>query len=304
MKKKIVVWALVLILPAALLAGCGAAKESSAEVNGTYAAMPQQAMAESMEYEYAADTVSFSAGVPAPEIQSTDAKIIYRAELDMETIAFDDTAAAIAGLTDDCGGYFEQSRVSGGSGYRSACYTVRIPAENYRDFLTQAGELGHLLSVYEYTEDVTEAYYDTDGRLATQQAKLSRLQELLTQAEDMEDIITIESAIAETEEQIDRLSGTLRHYDTLVDYATVTLWLDEVYRLSNVEEPVQGFPSRLSAAFGAGWQGFLDGMESLAIALAYGWLWLVLIAVILVICLPICRKARKRRKEKTSEPSE
>ena len=52
----------------------------------------------------------------------------------------------------------------------------------------------------------------------------------------MEDIITIESAISETEYEIERLSGTKRHYDALVDYATVTLELREVYRLSGTED--------------------------------------------------------------------
>ena len=58
------------------------------------------------------------------------------------------------------------------------------------------------------------------------------------------DIITLESAIAETELQIERLTGTLRKYDALVDYATVNLQLQEVYRLANTEEPVKGFGSR------------------------------------------------------------
>ena len=57
----------------------------------------------------------------------------------------------------------------------------------------------------------------------------------------MEDIITIESAISETEYQIESLSGTLRHYDALVDYATIHISLQEVYRLSNVEEPAESF---------------------------------------------------------------
>ena len=57
----------------------------------------------------------------------------------------------------------------------------------------------------------------------------------------MEDIITIESAISETEYEIERLSGTMRHYDALVDYATVTLELSEVYRLSGTEDAPKSF---------------------------------------------------------------
>ena len=83
----------------------------------------------------------------------------------------------------------------------------------------------------------------------TQQTKLERLQNLLAQAENMEDIITIESAISDTELEIERLTGTLRQYDSLVDYSTVYITLQEVYQLSDVEEPATSFGSRISAAF-------------------------------------------------------
>ncbi len=76
-------------------------------------------------------------------------------------------------------------------------------------------------------ENITEEYYDTDSRLKTAQIKLERLQELLSKADNMADIITIESAISDTEYEIESLSGTLRHYDALVDYATVSLTLSE-----------------------------------------------------------------------------
>ena len=61
-------------------------------------------------------------------------------------------------------------------------------------------------------ENISERYYDTQSRLETAQIKLERLQELLKKAESMEDIITIESAISETEYEIEDLSGTMRHY--------------------------------------------------------------------------------------------
>ena len=145
-------------------------------------------------------------------------------------------------------------------------------------------------------EDVSEAYYDTAGRLKTQQVKLERLQALLEQAENMEDIITIESAISETEQQIDDLSGTLQHYDAKVDYATVYVSLREVARLSNVEEPATGFGAQLAAAFSSGWKHFVSGVQDLAVALAYGWMW-VLAAVVLVVLA-----VRKLKKKKPALP--
>ena len=132
---------------------------------------------------------------------------------------------------------------------------MRIPADQFQPFLDQVGTLCHVTYQEQTSENVSEAYYDAESRLATQRTKLERLQNLLAQAENMEDIITIESAISDTELEIERLTGTLRQYDALVDYATVYLSLQEVYQLSNVEEPATSFASRMGAAFASGWRG-------------------------------------------------
>lgn len=227
--------------------------------------------------------------------------------MSLETQAFDEAAAGLAALVEQSGGWFQESSVGDyGSGYRHGSYTVRVPAEKFQAFLTQVGELCHVTWQSSSCEDVSEYYYDTAGRLKTQQTKLERLQALLARAEAMEDIITIESAISETELQIDSLSGELRRYDSLVDYSTVYLDLEEVYRLSDTEAPASGFGARLGTALGSGWKGFISGMQGLLIALAYGWVWLVLLAAVIAAALCCVRRRRKRRAEtdriKKTEP--
>ena len=121
-----------------------------------------------------------------------------------------------------------------------------------------------------------------------------RLQKLLSQAENMEDIITIESAISETEWNIEDLSGTLRHYDALVDFATINVHVSEVYKYSDTEELPENFGDRLSSAMSRGWHSFVNGMEDFAVALAYSWMWLILWAVIIAAAVVILRKIRRR----------
>lgn len=116
------------------------------------------------------------------------------------------------------------------------------------------------------------------GRLKTQQVKLERLQTLLAQAKNMEDIITIESAISETEWNIENLSGTLRRYDSQVALSTITVNLQEVYKYSNTENVPESFGERIGSALTRGWSAFTDTVENILVALAYGWTWLVLLA--------------------------
>ena len=120
----------------------------------------------------------------------------------------------------------------------------------------------------------------------------------------MEDIITIENAISETEQRIDDLSGTLQHYDARVDYATVYIYLNEVYKLSNVEEVPEDFGSRMSVAFANGWDGFVDGTEDLLVSMAYSWMQLLIFAVVVAVAVVILRRQLRRRKEKLNPKTE
>lgn len=312
MKKRIGAVLLSLAVILALLTACGgsgggnksyASGGSAASADGPSADMEEPQAPMDMEYGFTSSESALMG--EAQEEALRDAKMIRTANLEMETTAFDEAVEGLGRLTKEMGGYYENSSLrTGGSGYRWADYTVRVPAEKYDEFLTRAGALCNLTWRSESAENVTEAYYDTAGRLKTQQIKLERLQELLSRAEAMEDIITIESAISETEYQIESLSGTLRHYDALVDYATVSVNLQEVYKLSDVEEAPNSFGARLGSAFTAGWAAFASGMENLAVGLAYCWLWLLVLAVILAAVFCILRRRRRRARvwpEKTDD---
>lgn len=221
-----------------------------------------------------------------------NAKMIYTARLEAETTDFQTCAQAIEEQALKLGGYLESAEVNSyNSGCRSGNYVVRVPAESFRTFLKAVGEIGHVVYQQNDSQNISEMYYDTESRLTTQRTKLERLQKLLAQAENMEDLITIESAIAETELAIEQLTGELRHYDALVDFATVTISLDEVVRLSTVETAPPGFMERLGRSFADGLTHFGDFLQNLAIALAYSWIWLLILAAVVVL---LVRRARKR----------
>ena len=222
--------------------------------------------------------------------------------MNLETTSFEEAVQGLTDLTEQMGGYFESSSVGKRNSGRWAEYTGRNPAEKYQSFLDQAGALCHETWRDTRQEDISERYYDTQGRLKTQQIKLERLQTLLAKAEAMEDIITIESAISETEQMIDDLSGTLRHYDGQVDYASVCITLNEVYKLSSVEEVPDSFMSRLGKAFSGGWANFTDGLENLAVALAYGWMWVLVLAAVAVVVVRVLRKRRCRVQKADDKP--
>ena len=300
MKRKLS--ALLLALLVALsLAACGGSVSTKTEAFAAAEDMgyPMEPTAEEMELGFDA-----GAGASGGAVYPNGQKLIRTAQMHLETTTFEETVRSLGELTEQMGGYYETSSVGKRSNGRWAEYTVRVPAEKYQAFLDQAGTLCHETWRDTQQQDISERYYDTQGRLKTQQIKLERLQELLSQAEAMEDIITIESAISETEQMIDDLSGTLRHYDGQVDYATVSISLSEVYKLSNVEEVPDSFFSRMGKAFRGGWSDFTDGLENFAVALAYGWMWVLILAAVGVVAVKTLRRRRaaKKRDDKPEKP--
>lgn len=304
--KKNVKRALALLLAALLacaLCACGAksaardtvymTEPSSLEENRSAAPDVGTGSSEALDYGW---NESYAEPLASGFSPMENVKIIHRADIDLESTDFDGAAAGLETAAAEAGGYFERSELNNYSRYRQGYYTVRVPAENFTGFCEAVGALCQVNSISRSAEDVSEVYYDTSARLATQQTKLARLQELLTEAESMEDIITLESAISETELAIESLTGSLRKYDSLVGFATVNITLSEVYKLSEIEEPAIGFGAKLGEAFRRGCTGFVDTMQSLLLAIARGWVgWLIFLVVVAAAVIIATRAVRRRR---------
>jgi HAMP domain-containing protein len=305
------IFALLLALTLSLsLAACGAKSAGSEAMSAmdsesSYAMTADDAGEDTNEGGWDAQTVSGT----DESLAARGVKMIYSANIELQTLEFERAAEDIAALVERAGGYFEQKDFSTSSnGYRYASYTVRVPAGQFTDFCAQVGTLCHVTWQSDKAQNISEQYYDTQSRLETAQIKLERLQELLKKAESMEDIITIESAISETEYEIEELSGTVRRYDALVDYATVTLDLREVYRLSGTEDAPKTFGDKLGNAFADGLSAAGQAVEGLALWLAYHWLGVLVFALAAFAGVKLAVRARRGegliRQKKKEKPEE
>ncbi|MBO4835828.1 MAG: DUF4349 domain-containing protein [Lachnospiraceae bacterium] len=229
--------------------------------------------------------------------QQNNLKIIYTAYLYMETTEFDTSMQQIEDLASRTGAYFEDASVNSSSyNYRTASYVVRVPEENLDAFLDQCEGIATITSFHKNAQDVSESYYDIETRLETAKAKMARLQELLAAATHVEDMITIEREISDTQYQIDSLTGSLQHYDSRISYSTVSIELREVYKISEEVAPLS-FGQRIAKAFKNSLSGFGNFLEGLVIFLARNWIWMLIVAVIVVVVVTIIVKAKKRNRK-------
>ena len=171
-----------------------------------------------------------AAGSPVPDADPR--KVVKSAELSLQTVAYDQSAAKFEALVSSSGGYLENSSVqgksAGGESGRVASYTVRVPAERLDEFLGKAGEIGSVVSRSVRGEDVTQSYFDSETRLKTLRAEQERILALMEKAEKIEDVIKIEERLTEVQTEIERLTGELKRLDSLISLSTVTVTITEV----------------------------------------------------------------------------
>ena len=203
-------------------------------------------------------------------------------------------SADLEKLTAETGGYIESSSLSGDKGSRSAYYTLRIPQEKFETFYAQLGDRAHVVYSSRSSEDITEQYTDIETRLATLQTKHERLLALLDQAGKMEDIISLENALADCEYEIDSLTGSKRHYDDLVGFSTFSVTLDEVQTLTATPEG-SGFGAQLTQAAKTGTRGLVDSVRALILGIVMFWPVVLLLAAGGGAAVVITKKRRKKR---------
>ena len=157
-----------------------------------------------------------------------------------------------------------------------------------------------ILDITNSSEDVGERYYDTEARLKTQRTKQERLLKLLEQAGTMEDIISLENALSDVEFQIEQMSSTLNRYDSLIGYATFTIYLEEVAQVTEEVGETHSLGKRMSAGFSASLTGLVNGAQNLLVWFSYNIFALVILAAVLaaggLVAVRLVKKTKARRK--------
>ena len=277
---------MVLALAACGANGSGGATAATGESTGAAGAATDSYL--SKEESGFSNTASGTQSSPSADVGSyplEDAKLIRRAELTVQTDAFDQAVQALDAMLQEYHGYYQQAESSGGSlrdqtASRYGYYVLRLPAEDMDAFLSRTGELGYVTRQQETSENVSQSYRDIETRLQTQRTKQERLLALLEQADTMENIIALEDALSQTEYEIESLTTSLNHSDALIDYATITLNLEEVRTIQTTPNERASLGARLWAGLGSSFSGLLEGGQGLLIWLSYH-----LFQVLLVVCV-------------------
>jgi hypothetical protein len=191
-----------------------------------------QAEAAAAETGTAAEATSYaaeptSAETPASELANR--KLIRNATVELEIVSFDDAVQKITAFANEERGYVATTNSQKqANGKLRGQVIVKVLPENLDRFLQKIRGLGELKNQTLGTEDVTKAYFDTDARLKNARVLEERLIEMLkTKTGKVSDLLQVEKELGRVREDIEKMQGELKYWDSQVQFATVTISLAE-----------------------------------------------------------------------------
>lgn len=279
---------------------------------------PAEAPMPAPEMELELDYASAAGGADEPQrVQNaiSTEKLIYRADLRIETLDFDAAVAALERMAGSLGGFVESSNVTGNTSWqpdgstrivdRWANYILRVPSNRFQEAVNQAGNLGSVTSSGSSVENITSQFTDQEARQHSLEVQEERLLDMLGKAENIDTLIMLESRLSEVRYEIESIERQLRNWQNQVDYSTISVDLQEVAVYTPTATVQRSFGERMSDSLRDGWNRFVRGMEDFSFALAGA---LPVLALLLVAAIAIflvvrkVRRARRKKRESFSQP--
>ncbi len=158
-----------------------------------------------------------------------DPKIIKTGSLELVVDDVDETSDKIGQIATANDGYVErQNAYEGTDGTRYASVTIRVPVENFTTAMEGVKGYANVVESESVgSDDVTEDYVDVLARLNNAKAQEERYLSILSRADTVEDILSVERELSQTRELIERYQGQINYLDSQTSLSTITISLSE-----------------------------------------------------------------------------
>ncbi|MFC0629085.1 DUF4349 domain-containing protein [Kribbella deserti] len=155
----------------------------------------------------------------------------------------------------------------GGSGRddkpASAELVLRVPSAAYDTTVRRlTAEIGAVKQIRQESADVTEQVVDVESRIATQRAALNRMRALLTKANTIGEIVSVESELTRREADLEALLAKQKALEGQTELATITVTLVRPGEAPPPKADDRGF----LVGLGKGWNAFSSTVSAFATA--------------------------------------
>ncbi len=281
------------------LGACGGGNKSYSDSNSTTSGESTSADMEMSEEGF--DEAAEPSGIEV--VRPQDRKLITTVDMQAETREYDSFMSWLESHVAGTGGYIESSNMYAYSQHeRSSDLTLRIPADKLNGFLQEIGETCNVLQRSVQEEDVTLNYVDAESYRDALLVEQERLMELLEEADNLTDIMSIEDRLTTVRYQLQNYESTLRVFDNQINYSTVHLSVHEVGELTEPEPESWGSRAIRGMKDNAKDIGRL--FQELGLFIVTHLPTLLLLGLIVIIILLATAKKRRKARERRRQQKE
>jgi Domain of unknown function (DUF4349) len=170
--------------------------------------------------------------VPVPPTQPGvfPPKVVRNADIQVQVRqgAFDRTWSRALDVAARYGGFVTNSSTQQtDTRINSGTFTLRVPATKLDAALKDLRNLGTLKSLSTSGNDISGQIADLDGRIKADDAEQAQLIDLMKQANNVTDVLSIRSQLQSVQQDLESLRGQKKSFQNEVDYATVNATIFE-----------------------------------------------------------------------------
>lgn len=241
--------------------------------------------------------------------------VIRTGNISVNVESVDKAASEIRQMTESSGGYVENSQIDNvtvpkvrtyGEDYTAkeetqkyANMTVRVPETRFEDIFNNIKGMGELVSENMSGSDITAEYRDTAARVDNLKIQEQSLQQLMTKAKTVDEILKIETELNRVRTDIDINTGNLKRWDNLVQLSTIHIYMRELKpeELKSVDVP--GLWEKAYQGFIKAVNNVVSGLEKALIALIAAIPYLVMVGVVAAVGIVTAKKIIAKKKSRS-----
>jgi hypothetical protein len=234
---------------------------------------------------------------PVLDAARPDLLIIKTGTLDLQVSSVNDGVAAAAAKIAGLGGYVSGSEQAGEGDQVSATVTYRIPVERWQDALTALRGLAiKVVGEKTDTQDVTGQVVDLSARIAYHHATVRAVQDGMTKARTISDILTVQAELTKVRGDIEQAVAEKQHLAGQAAFSTLTVGFGLKPEAAVVVSQQKFDPKSEVDRASATMVDILQGLATAGIWFAIVWLpILIVLGIVASVVAFAIRRGRPRR---------
>jgi hypothetical protein len=222
--------------------------------------------------------------------------VISTGQVEIEAADLSEVRSEIDQLVGRFGGFIakEQTRNDDEGTTSQSTLELRVPSQHFEAVMSSFEEFSTVVDTSRKAVDVTTEVIDVESRIRTQEVSLQRLRGFLGEARNVNEVIRLESEIAEREADLASLRAQQNYLEDQTSLATVTVRMTlPAEKVDEDEDPLAdaGFLTGLRN----GWQALTD-VAVVAATVAGALLPFAMVLGLVLVPLVVWLRTRSRRR--------